>query len=127
MKKYLFIILFCFIACNSLVFAQNSGFFDKTTNVYTIQLKSNPTTGYSWFITYYDHKLLTLRDHKYVPPKSDLVGAPGYEVWEFVATPEALKAPCVTTIKMVYARPWEISTHNIEELGREKVFNVTIK
>jgi len=73
----------------------------------TLKLKSNPTTGYSWFLTAYNPEFLTLQTHQYVAPTSHLIGAPGYEIWTFKATPLALKAPMILNIEMRYARPWE--------------------
>jgi inhibitor of cysteine peptidase len=91
----------------------------KSNPVLTFQLPSNPTTGYSWFLTSYDKSLLTLIKHQYFPVsagKKDakpLVGAGGYEVWQFKATQNALKAPQITYVKLIYARPWEIKADSL--------------
>ena len=73
----------------------------------TITLASNPTTGYSWTATSYDHSLLTL-SHKYVRSKPELIGSGGNDVWTITATQKALNAPSQTaTINFGYLRPWE--------------------
>src|SRR3990167_9201933 len=77
--------------------------------VYTLQLNSNPTTGYSWFLVSYPSDLLSITKHEYIPPKTNMAGAGGYEIWVFTAKPEAFVAPRALKIQMVYARPWEVN------------------
>lgn len=73
----------------------------------TIQLASNPTTGYSWTATSYDNSLITL-SHKYIRSQPELIGSGGDEVWTITATQKALNAPRqTTTINFGYLRPWE--------------------
>jgi len=99
----------------------------KDNPMCTITLKSNPTTGYAWFLISYDHDLLTLKKHQFVKPDTDLVGAPGTEEFQFEATDNALKAPHTTSVNLVYARSWELKDPNkIKELT-PKVVQVTIK
>lgn len=75
--------------------------------LFVIQLKSNPTTGYSWFLEPYDHKFIQLVEHWYVPSKKTLAGAGGTEQWQFQLTKEAFTAPHTLFIKLSYRRPWE--------------------
>lgn len=77
--------------------------------IYTLQLNSNPTTGYSWFLVSYPADLLSITKHEYIPPKTNMAGAGGYEMWVFTAKPEAFVAPRAIKIQMVYARPWEVN------------------
>lgn len=74
---------------------------------FVIKLKSNPTTGYSWFLREYDNTLVTPVKHDFIPPGKALIGAPGYEVWTFKAKPAAFSVPQITNIRMIYARPWQ--------------------
>jgi|SRR5579862_7396779 len=74
---------------------------------FTIKLKSNPTTGYSWFLREYDANLLTPLKHKFAKPSQKLIGAPGYELWTFHVKPSGFIVPQLTTIRMVYTRPWQ--------------------
>src|SRR5690606_29177590 len=74
-----------------------------------IKVKSNPTTGYSWFLVNYNEALLSPISHKYMAPKSQLVGASGYEVWQFRVNAAAFIMPQITTISLQYARPWQIT------------------
>ena len=78
--------------------------------IYTLHLKSNPTTGYSWFVVSYPDKYVKLTKHAYLPPSSKLMGAGGYDLWQFSATPAAFLAPRVIKIRLMYARPWEINS-----------------
>ena len=76
---------------------------------FSIKLKSNPTTGYSWFLRSYDGNLVKPVKHAFIPPTdTKLVGAPGYEVWTFKMKPEAFEVPLQTVMRFVYARPWEM-------------------
>ncbi len=99
----------------------------RVSSTYTIKLKSNPTTGYFWFIVNYDHNLLKLKKHRYVPPKTNLVGAGGYEMWVFSPTVAALKAPHATPVKLIYARPWELKSAKALKRDQFKVVNIVIR
>lgn len=75
---------------------------------FTVKLKSNPTTGYTWFLNSYDANLLQVLHHQFeAPTNKRLVGAPGYELWVFRAKPAMLATQQKTAIRFVYARPWE--------------------
>lgn len=75
---------------------------------FIIKLKSNPTTGYSWFLREYHPTFLVPIRHKFeTPTDKNLMGAPGYEVWTFRVKPEAFVVPQQTLIRLVYVRPWE--------------------
>lgn len=75
-----------------------------------LQLRSNPTTGFSWYFDHSRAKWLTVTKHEWVAPKAKLVGAPGYERWTFnVDQASGVGVPRVATIVMRYARPWDIA------------------
>lgn len=78
----------------------------KQAPQFTITLRSNPSTGYSWFIKKYNPDFIKVIKHKYMPPISQLVGAGGVDVWTFELTPVALTAPHVLKISMLYTRAW---------------------
>ena len=86
-----------------------------------LKLKSNPTTGYSWLLVHYDPNLVEPISRKYVAPKSQSVGAPGYEVWRFAVNAKAFVVPQMTEITLQYARPWLVPTN-----GRKLKFTVII-
>ena len=73
---------------------------------FTITLKSNPSTGFSWSLVTYNQHLITPVSQKYVAPSKKLIGAPGYEVWTFKVNRSAFVVPHTTNIQMRYARPW---------------------
>jgi len=83
---------------------------------FAIALDSNPTTGYSWNVSY-DASLLSLEKEEYTPDKTEpgLVGAGGTQRYQF----KALKAGS-TEINLTYLRTWE------EGYIDQKVFTVTI-
>jgi inhibitor of cysteine peptidase len=71
---------------------------------FKVSLESNPTTGFSWpeQAQVNDTAVLKQMNHEYVEPDSELMGAPGQEVWTF----KALKKG-TATISMEYSRTWE--------------------
>jgi inhibitor of cysteine peptidase len=88
---------------------------------FTIKLKSNPTTGFSWFLREYNPALIESVSHEFqAPTDKKLMGAPGYELWKFKAKPAAFTVPQQTMIKLVYARPWESA-----ESSTQQIFKVT--
>ena len=74
-------------------------------NLFTVTLCSNATTGYKWSESAQisDPTVVQQMSHVAVGPQAtDLIGAPGTEVWTF----KALKKGA-STISMDYSRPWE--------------------
>ncbi len=49
----------------------------KNQPTFTIRLKSNPTTGFSWFLREYDSNLITPVKHQFIKQNTSLMGAPG--------------------------------------------------
>ncbi|RDI48738.1 hypothetical protein AQULUS_08980 [Aquicella lusitana] len=80
---------------------------DRAHPEFTIKLKSNPTTGYAWFLREYDANLISPVKHSFQKPEQNLMGAPGYEIWTFRVKPQGFLVPQQTTIRMIYARPWQ--------------------
>jgi inhibitor of cysteine peptidase len=76
----------------------------KAGDTFTVTLCSNATTGYQWTenAVIGDKTIVEQTKHEFVAPDSDLMGAPGNEVWTF----KALKAG-TTTVAMDYSRDWE--------------------
>jgi inhibitor of cysteine peptidase len=73
--------------------------------ILTLNLESNPTTGYSWQLAKpLDNRLVKLLGHRYCPQKAapGVVGSGGIEIWRF----KALRAG-QTQINLKYCRPWE--------------------
>jgi len=96
----------------------------QTTNgeKFVIKLDSNPSTGYSW-VSDFDEEYVAfvekLNKTTLVHPieGSEIVGAPGQEVFKF----KALKTG-ETKINFYYLREWEIDVAPIDQ----KVFSVII-
>ena len=75
----------------------------KAGRNFTITLGSNATTGYQWqFAKPLDRSMLRLLSSDYLMDKTDLVGAPGRQVWVL----KALKAG-KTSVYFKYVRSWE--------------------
>ena len=83
---------------------------------FTINVKANPTTGYSWEAGF-DQSLLKLVK-RYTPSGSGAMGAGGVESFEF----EGMKAG-ETEIYLNYKRSFEPNNPSLES----KTFKVTVK
>jgi inhibitor of cysteine peptidase len=89
--------------------------------VFQIKLKSNPTTGYSWYLREWNSEVVEPLKHQFeAPTTKKLMGAPGYEIWTFRAKPGAFVVPLQTILRFVYARSWEVG-----ENPSQAVFRVT--
>lgn len=88
--------------------------------VFVLKLKSNATTGYTWFLREYDAAIISPVKHEYVQPNKGLIGAPGFEYWTFKVKPAGFTVPQQTTIRMVYTRPWQSN-----DSGTQLVFRIT--
>ena len=75
--------------------------------MFMIKLKSNPTTGYSWFLREYDASMIIPLKHNFQAPTQNLIGASGFETWTFKVKSAGFTVPQQTTIRMIYARPWQ--------------------
>ena len=83
-----------------------------------IKLESNPTTGYSWFLSdKVDSTIVSVTDPVFIESKKDkeLVGAGGYEIFTIKAIAEGK-----IDIILNYERPWEEGVEPIE------TFEITI-
>jgi predicted secreted protein len=86
----------------------------KVGNKITIELISNPSTGYQW-IAEFDPKIIELIKEDF-QPSSKLLGAGGIERFEFGALSSG-----VTNLKMVYKRGGE------DSFTDEKNFQICIE
>lgn len=88
---------------------------------FIVRLKSNPTTGFSWFLSGYNAQLLKPVKQSYLAATDKkLIGAAGYETWVFEVKPDAFIVPQQTEIHFVYARPWSVT-----EQANQLVFKVS--
>lgn len=78
-----------------------------TEPTFSIQLDSNPTTGYRWELRSYNATFIKMVENHYVAPKTQRIGAGGHEVWTFKVLPAGFKTATQTTISLGYARPWQ--------------------
>lgn len=83
---------------------------------YRLQLPSNPSTGYSWFVKSYDPHFLTIVNHRYQKSEGKKLGSGGKEVWQLRALPAAFKAPMLLELDLVYARPWLASQSSVHKV-----------
>lgn len=90
----------------------------KQQPVFILKLKSNPSTGYSWFLREYNGQLIDPIGHTFQQGNKTLIGSPGYELWTFKVKPAAFIVPQQTIIRMVYARPWQSTDGSTQLLFR---------
>lgn len=77
----------------------------STTKQITIELQSNPSTGYSWNWSQEGTGSLALVEDTFERSSSPLVGAPGKQVFVFSGDD-----PGSVTLTFTYARPWETTS-----------------
>jgi inhibitor of cysteine peptidase len=117
MQKLLFTLITLFLFSLAwFAYAQNIPVYQDTKQTisvfskrpqFIIKLKSNPTTGYSWFLEPYNTSAIKLLKRQFIPAKQKLIGAGGFEQWTFQLHPSAFIAPQSLIISLVYKRPWE--------------------
>lgn len=91
----------------------------KTGQEFTINLTSNPSTGYSWSIDDTYNKNITSKiSNEFIASNSKKIGAPGKELWVFKGTGKGN-----TKLNFVYSRQREDIISRINS----KSFNVTVK
>lgn len=74
---------------------------------FTIKLKSNPSTGFSWFLREYNTDLILPLKHRLIKSDSKLAGADGIEEWTFRMKHLGFSVPQQTVLRFVYSRPWQ--------------------
>lgn len=74
---------------------------------FIVKLSSNPTTGFSWNMQSSDDQLVKMIKHEYVSPKKGLIGAGGYDVWQFTAMPALFESSKQVKLHFAYSRHWE--------------------
>lgn len=72
-------------------------------------LPSNPSTGYSWFLSSFNSNLVMPMKRTFEKSKKNIAGAPGVSTWMFRVHRQAFSVPTITKITMIYARPWDMS------------------
>jgi inhibitor of cysteine peptidase len=131
-KKIFFFVFFLFSCFATILFAGNSSeakplnqdeastaIETNSGNAIILTLDSNPTTGYGWQLGQpLSSGVLVFVSSEYLPSPTDLVGAPGKEIWTFKAV-KAGKA----VIVLNYVRSWEKDVAPADQ----KFFTITIK
>jgi inhibitor of cysteine peptidase len=122
MKKVTFMLIAVLVlgglAGGLTAFAHNDSELDDdkivaTGNMFEVILDSNASTGYSW-VAHFDEDLLELIDQSY-QVNSELIGAPGKEVFVFKALDTGR-----AQVDFSYQRPWE------NEPVKTETYRVTI-
>lgn len=83
-----------------------------------LELKVNPSMGYSWHVVKFDKNLVTLLGHEYISPNSHYKpwrGMPGYDVWAFRAKSANYSVNQVGHIVMAYGDKTMAFTINVNK------------
>lgn len=118
MKLCAILLLLLWVSCG---FGGNTMVVHKGHPVFNITLVSNPTTGFSWKLYRYNPKAIQLVSHHFQPAASQLMGAPGQEIWTFNVKKSAFNKIKHTVIVMRYARPWT------KEYATLRTFKIQLK
>ncbi|MCX8011448.1 MAG: protease inhibitor I42 family protein [Ignavibacteria bacterium] len=107
MKRLIVVLtFFLLLACRSQKLSDEQNIYDyeiKLGKSFTIELISNPTTGYSWkWVNKKFDTIVDTFDYEYVPNNPQLIGGGGKEVWNFRGSKLG-----VDTIMFEYNRSWE--------------------
>ena len=91
----------------------------KNGQEFSINLTSNPSTGYSWSVDdTYNKNILTKIRNEFIAPRTEMVGVPGKEIWVFKGINKGN-----TKLNLVYARQREKTTSQLNS----KSLTVTVK
>lgn len=86
MKKLLFIslslLLFSCTSSNK-ISKDKSSYSIKIGKTQELTFDSNITTGFSWHCTNVENEYVKMVENKYIHPETNLMGAPGHEIWKF--------------------------------------------
>lgn len=97
--------IWCMLLCMPYALAASNIInINNNNKTFSIKLKANPTTGYQWFIKYYNKKLIVCNNKNYTA-NSKLIGAGGITTFNFTA--KNTQKPFSTNIQFIYKRPWE--------------------
>jgi inhibitor of cysteine peptidase len=69
---------------------------------FKIELQSNPSTGYSWHLVFFDKSILELISSEFVPNISTQIGSASIQQFDFEAIKEG-----TTSIKFINKRAWQ--------------------
>jgi len=92
-----------------------------TTEQKELEITSNPTTGYMWYMLPEDTNKIRVEKitGEYEAPSGNLLGQPGKQVFKISCTEECTAGDKLK-LKMLYKRPWE------DQPGSVKTFEVRV-
>lgn len=104
------------LPASQMVTASNDPYTDATRAItvtadnpeFSIRLKSNPTTGYRWYLKTWPNTWLQVIGLDYTADNTALAGSGGEEVWHFKVSPKAFNARMLMSIEFVSIQPWNM-------------------
>ena len=79
---------------------------DSRNPQFSVQLPSNPSTGFQWKLTKYDTSLFKLASTHYIVPATKRIGASGKMNYFFMLI-KGKKYPQSSSMSFTYSRAWE--------------------
>lgn len=79
----------------------------------SIELPDNPSTGYQWVLTSYDHDLVKPVGAERVKANAQQPGKPGLVIFKFKLQEEAFVVSQRFKINLEYLRPWETTAAKV--------------
>jgi len=88
-----------------------------TTEQKELEITSNPTTGYMWYMLPEDTNKIRVEKitGEYEAPSGNLLGQPGKQVFKISCTEECTAGDKLK-LKMLYKRPWEDQPGSVKTL-----------
>lgn len=77
---------------------------------FRIELPSNPTTGFNWYIDKLDKTFFKIKKSGFNPSASHLIGAGGTAFWELVPMKQGY-----CRLRLLYYRSWEGKSKAVDE------------
>jgi inhibitor of cysteine peptidase len=74
---------------------------------FNVNLPSNPSTGYQWYLTRYNPNLVKPVGHSVLKTSNNMPGAPSITQWNFKARHDAFSVPQYGKLRFEYRRSFE--------------------
>lgn len=82
---------------------------NKHSDHFSVNLPSNPSTGYSWRLKDFDTTILSATSQRYEHPSKSIPGAGGIESFIFKIDPKFFVVKRVTQVSFIYLRAWNLN------------------
>lgn len=94
---------------------------------FDIRLPANASTGYSWILLDDVAKRFSsiAESYKQSDSSDSKLGSGGIDTWHFKLSQSAFRYPHIIQLHFIYARPWEVTHHDISSTD-QKIFTIVL-